>query len=296
MPTRLTLEALEVLDAIERKGSFAAAAAALYKVPSALTYSVQKIEEDLGITLFVREGRRSVLTPAGRLLVEQGRQLLEAADRLVEQSRQVDSGWESRVNIAVDSVYGVEKLFPLVADLMLECPTIEINLYEEVLGGTWEAVAEGRADIAFGSTAPTLPYRQLELAEVATIEWAFMVAPSHPLARCSQPLSEEDIKQHRAVVVRDSSQHLPPLTRNLLDQQPVLSVATVQQKIAAQIAGLGCGYLPRGLVDGALSKGELVELATVAGDQQHALYAIWKRDATGRAVRWLASQLGCLDS
>lgn len=96
-----------------------------------------------------------VLTPAGRLLVEQGWQLLEAADRLVEQSRQVDSGWESCVNIAIDSVYGVEKLLPLVEEL------------------------------AFGSTAPTLLYRQLELVEVATLEWVFMVASSHPLALCA---------------------------------------------------------------------------------------------------------------
>lgn len=94
----------------------------------------------------------------------------------------------------------------------------------------------------------------------------------------------------------DSSQHLPPLTRNLLDQQPVSSVATVHQKIVVQIAGLGCGYLPSGLVDGALSKGELVELVTLEGNQQHALYAIWKRDATDHAIRWLASQLGCLNS
>ena len=69
----VTLEALEVLDAIDRKGSFAAAANALYRVPSAITYSVRKLEQDLGVVLFKREGRRSLLTPAGRVLLEQGR-------------------------------------------------------------------------------------------------------------------------------------------------------------------------------------------------------------------------------
>lgn len=88
MSTGLTLDALEVLDAIDRKGSFAAAAAALYRVPSAVTYSMHKLEEDPGVTLFRKEGRRCVLTPAGRTLLAQGRDLLEAADRLVETARQ----------------------------------------------------------------------------------------------------------------------------------------------------------------------------------------------------------------
>ena len=55
----ISLEALQVIDAIDRKGSFAAAAAALYKVPSAVSYTVQKLEQDLGVTIFIKEGRRS---------------------------------------------------------------------------------------------------------------------------------------------------------------------------------------------------------------------------------------------
>lgn len=59
---KLTLDALTVLDAIDRKGSFASAAQALFRVPSTVTYTVQKLEEDLGFAIFKRAGRRSVLT------------------------------------------------------------------------------------------------------------------------------------------------------------------------------------------------------------------------------------------
>ena len=104
MTNPITLEALQVMDAIDRKGSFAAAAATVYKVPSAVTYTVNKLEEQLGVVLFRKEGRRSVLTPAGRVLLDQGRELLEAADRLAELTRQVEKGWESKLTIAVDTV------------------------------------------------------------------------------------------------------------------------------------------------------------------------------------------------
>ena len=58
---RLSLDALLVIDAIDRKGSFAAAAHELHRVPSAVTYTVQKLEEDLDVLLFDRRGHRDDL-------------------------------------------------------------------------------------------------------------------------------------------------------------------------------------------------------------------------------------------
>jgi DNA-binding transcriptional LysR family regulator len=291
MSSRLTLEALEVLDAIDRKGSFAAAAAALYKVPSAVTYSIQKLEEDLGVRLFVKEGRRSVLTPAGRALLEQGRELLSAADRLVEHTRQVDSGWESCLNIAVDSLYGVEGLYPLLHGLTELRPQMELNLYEEVLGGTWEAISQGRVDIAVGATTAPANTQGFRTEPLMDVEWEFMVAPFHPLASRQQPLTSEDLKHHRAIVVRDSSTQLPPLTRNLLEQQPVMTVATLQQKIRAQVQGLGCGYLPSMSVQSELASGQLVSLGIEGAPVSSPLNLVWKANNKGQALKWFVEQL-----
>ncbi|MFM8390992.1 MAG: LysR family transcriptional regulator, partial [Methylophilaceae bacterium] len=52
----ISLDALQVIDTIARKGSFAAAANALFRVPSAITYNVRKLEEDLGVKIFERKG------------------------------------------------------------------------------------------------------------------------------------------------------------------------------------------------------------------------------------------------
>lgn len=59
-----TLEALTILDAIERKGSFARAAEERARAPSSLTYAVQQIEVDLDVLLFDRAGHRARFTPA----------------------------------------------------------------------------------------------------------------------------------------------------------------------------------------------------------------------------------------
>ena len=62
MHTAITIDALKVLDAIDRKGSFAGAANELFRVPSAISYTVQKLEEDLSVAIFDRTGHRAALT------------------------------------------------------------------------------------------------------------------------------------------------------------------------------------------------------------------------------------------
>ncbi|RBK79387.1 LysR family transcriptional regulator, partial [Xanthomonas oryzae pv. oryzae] len=76
---KISLEALQILDAIDRRGSFAAAAKVLFKVPSTISYTVAKLEEDLGVQLFERVGPKATPTQAGRELLREGRHLLRAA-------------------------------------------------------------------------------------------------------------------------------------------------------------------------------------------------------------------------
>src|SRR6478752_9716743 len=109
--SRLSLESLEILDAIERRGSFAAAADELHRVPSAITYSVRQLEDFLGVSVFDRRGHRAVLTAAGRELLAEGRRLLRAASDLECRVQQVARGWESELRIAVDTVIAVDRLF-----------------------------------------------------------------------------------------------------------------------------------------------------------------------------------------
>ncbi len=288
--TKLTFEALEVLDAIDRKGSFAAAAAALYRVPSAITYSVQKLEDDLGVVLFTKQGRRSVLTPAGQVLLEQGREILAATERLVEQTRQTSRGWESSLSIVVDTIVDIDKVYQLVERFYLVQPDIEISIKEEVLAGTWEALIKQKADLAIGTVMPPNT-SGLQSKILGCVEWMFAVSPSHPLAQLKGEVSQEDIRQHRAVVISDSSIDLPALSIRVFDKQAKLKVASMQQKIAAQAAGLGVGYLPKHRIQTELDNGSLVALPVTQEQTGHDLCALWRRGSKGKALRWFIEAL-----
>ncbi|MCP5750403.1 LysR family transcriptional regulator, partial [Klebsiella pneumoniae] len=76
----LTPEALAMLQAVARAGSFAAAARELGVVPSAVTYRVRQIEDALDALLFDRASRQARLTDAGTELLREGERLLGEID------------------------------------------------------------------------------------------------------------------------------------------------------------------------------------------------------------------------
>src|ERR1700760_83014 len=143
----LDLHALHTLDAIDRKGSFARAAEELGRVPSAVTYLVRKLEDDLDVLLFDRRGHKARLTPAGQTLLTEGRHLLVAADELARRVRRVGDGWEVELRIAIDTIIQMDAVLALLADFYGQGPGTRVRLVGEVLSGTWEALLSGRADL-----------------------------------------------------------------------------------------------------------------------------------------------------
>ena len=288
---KLTLESLQVLDAIDRRGSFAAAAEEMHRVPSAITYSIQQLEEALDVLLFDRRGHRAKLTEAGRELLEEGRQLLRAAADLECRVRQVAKGWEAELRIAVTTLVGLEKLYGIVAEFYEENTGTRLRLLQEVLGGTWDAMSSGRADLAI-DTSGIIPTGGAYTARpLGRFDMLLVAAPFHPLAKARPPVTEAMLLEHRAVSIADSSRLLPPRTAGLLSGQDVLTVATLEAKVAAHVAGLGVGWLPRWIAEREAWAGRLVILEPEAPRPPVEIVVAWRPASSGKAVKWFVKRL-----
>jgi len=287
----LSLDALAVLDAIDRKGSFAAAGVELDRVPSAITYTVRRLEDDLDVLLFDRRGHRARLTPAGRTLLDEGRQLLTSAAELVQRVQRVASGWEAELAIAVDAAIDYAHVLPLVAGFYRDCAQgrgahTRLRLSREVLGGTWDALAEGRADLVIGALGDPPPgggYRLRVLAEMTTV---FAIAPGHALASAAEPIAEGAIAQHRGVIAADTSRRLPVRSLHTLSGQDTLVVPDLAAKLAAQLAGLGCGYLPWHLAAPHVEVGRLVVKRTEPTRPARPVHLAWRAARPGNGLAW----------
>ena len=293
MATKLSLESLEVLDAIARKGSFAAAAASLFRVPSALTYTVRKLEDDLGVKLFNRSGHRAELTEAGAELLREGRNLLNAAAELECLVKRVANGVETELNLAVSDLFDIAAIYPVLDKFYAQNFGTRLKIMREVLGGGWDALISGRADISLGAPGDASHGGGFSIQAMGVLEFHYAVAPHHPLAKLPEPLQNSDIMRYRAISAADSSRSLAPRTSGILTGQDVLTVPDMQTKLQAHIAGLGVGYLPKKMAEKHVLTGELVIKAVAEPKPQATSYLAW-RTKGGKAQQWLLKELQLL--
>ncbi|OED83610.1 LysR family transcriptional regulator [Vibrio breoganii ZF-55] len=275
-------------------GSFAAAAESLYKVPSALTYTIKKLEDEVGTPLFDRSKQRAQLTAAGRLVLEHGREILLATNRLYDSVHELESGWESQIRLARDTIVPEQKIFPLISKFNNLQQKVDVNLGVEVLGGGWDALHSRRADIVIGANGE-LPKGLFSTHKMGEISFVFALSPKHPLANSPNTISNEQLQDYASIVVSDTSQVLPVRDSGLFKSRQLIRVNSMESKIAAQIEGLGVGFIPTHLAKPFLESGQLVEKECAIPRPSHEIYLAWHKDQTGKAFEWFIEHLCNLD-
>jgi len=288
---KITVDGLIVLDAIHTYGSFASAAKKLHRVPSAISYSMKKLEQDLDTQLFNRSGHKAALTAAGLLLLEEGKHLLNAITDLENHVKKVSDGWESSLRIAVGNMFPVDNILLLISRFYEQGSGTRIKLLSEVYGGIWDALVTNRADLAIGAPSESPSGGGYHLRPLNDIEWIFVVASSHALAKHNEPLSEALISQYRVIAVADTSRNLQPRTSGIYTGQDVFTVPDFDTKIKAHIQGMGVGFLPRSLIQQQLDEGVLIEKKLETEHQISSTFLAWRTGKTGRSLQWFLDNI-----
>jgi DNA-binding transcriptional LysR family regulator len=289
----LTPDALSMLQAIARTGSFAAAARAIGVVPSALTYRVRQIEEALDVLLFDRSTRQARLTPAGDELLSAGGHVLEAIDAMANRVKRVATGWEPQLTIAADSIIAQTTLMELCESFFAMGPPTRLRLREETLSGTLFALTSGQADLAIGVVEAT-NNSDIHTRPLGDAHFVYAVAPHHPLATAAEPLSDSVLRQHRVIAAADSIPRGNGMTVGLFDGQDVFTVSTMRAKIDAQLRGLGGGHVPECMASDHIASGRLVVRRTERAPRTVRVHYAWRgasRSRQGRALQWWLKQL-----
>jgi DNA-binding transcriptional LysR family regulator len=295
----LTPESLTMLQTIAQLGSFAAAARDMGLVPSALSYRVRQMEESLDVLLFDRSSRQARLSAAGQELLSEGLRLLKDMDSIAHRIKRVATGWESQFTIVVDTVINHQVVMDLCQRFYESNPPTRLRLREETLSGTLFALTSGQADLAIGVVLQEDLPSGLRFEEIGPVmQFVFAVAPGHALATASQPLSDADVRAHRAVAVADSVPQGSGITIGLLAGQDVLTVASMAAKLDAQLRGMGAGFLPEPMARPYIERGELVECTVLRPQRSGKITYAWRdhprhrtAPAGDRALQWWLSQL-----
>jgi DNA-binding transcriptional LysR family regulator len=105
MLPRIGLDQWSALVAVVESGGYAGAAQRLHRTQSTVTYTIKKLEEQLGLKVFELRGRKAALTPTGQLLYRRGKALVAEAARLERAAAELARGQEPQIRLAVEVIY-----------------------------------------------------------------------------------------------------------------------------------------------------------------------------------------------
>jgi DNA-binding transcriptional LysR family regulator len=253
-----TLDQMSVLLAIVDTGSLAAAARRLGKAPSAVSYALDNLENQLGLSLFERvTTRHPKMTKRGEAVVADVRAVFERVDTLRARVKGMLDGLEAEVALVVDVMLPTERLVDALQAFRLQFPTVRLRLHVEALGGITELVTQGRAIVGISGSVHS-GLEGLQHIPIGGVWMLPVAAPSHPLSE-NDANRRGDLKDHIQLVLTDRS----PLTAGQdfgVRSDMTWRLADLGSKHALLLAGIGWGNMPEPVVREDLANGRLVVL------------------------------------
>jgi LysR family transcriptional regulator, transcriptional activator of the allD operon len=282
----ITAESLHVVVTIAKHGSFAAAAKHLHRVPTAVSYTVHKLERTLGVQLFERKGGVLSLTEAGKYVLGRGELILDELEDLRFAATRIAAGYQAQLRLSLNNIVSVMPLLPLIRQSEVLFPQTEIRIQIDVHNGVWDALLDKRADIAIAAPNQVINDAGLMFEPMGQVSWDFAISPAHPLAKAKEPLSSDVLRKYPAVCVSDTSVRLEPKVAWRLRGQKALTAPDFLHKIHMQVAGLGIGFLPRQICRPYVERGELVTKTVLEPKQDTPLFLAWRSEPRGKTFNW----------
>lgn len=292
-PGTPSIDQLMVLLAVQEEGSFTAAARRLGRATSAISYAIDTLEQQLGLSLFDRgTTRKPRLTREGEAIVSEARAVAFSVETLRARVRGFLDSLEPEVSLVVDAMFPLDRLTGLLRQFNDRFPTVPVRLLVETLGGVERALREDHAGIGVGNQLHMnmTGFRRVDIVAVRLIPVA---APGHPLTRAGSGAPREPSDYIQLILSE----------RQATDDRDygVVSlnnwrIGDLGAKHALLLAGLGWGGMPEPAIRADLKAGRLVKLnlRNWRGGEYN-LQAVHKVDTPpGPAGRWLIERLATM--
>ncbi|NVD72553.1 LysR family transcriptional regulator [Duganella sp. BJB1802] len=271
------LGSIELFCFAAELGSFTAAATAAGVTPAAVSRSIARLEERLGVRLFVRTTRQIRLTDGGRVYFEQCRQALA---QLTDAERQV-TGAQAKpagvLRISAPTPYAHYRLLPLLGEFRRKYPEVTLDIH--VSNRNIDFADEGY-DLAIRGRAPAdsnLIARKLEDAELV-----LAASPAY-LKRHGKPRKLEDLDKHECIqfelpstgkrvpwqFMQDGAAIDMVTNGGLSCSEDILGTVTLAR------AGAGLTHTYRFIIEHDLARGDLVELLPQHGGTSRPFFLLY---------------------
>ena len=262
---RVTLEQWRVFHAIIEQDGYSQAAAHLHRSQSAISYSMSRLQEQLGIALLKIEGRKALLTDEGRILLQRSKKLINDAGEIENFAYHLSQGREAEINFVVDAAFPNDLLMSALAQFSKQSQGTRVQLQEVILSGATDALVSNKADLVIGVETPA----NFLSDPLINIEFIAVARSDHPLLQLEREITSAVLAQHTHVVIKDSG-HTEKMDVGWLSSQDRWSVSSIESALTAIEHGLGYGWIPTNRLIEPLGNGTLKPLLLEQGSKYKA--------------------------
>jgi DNA-binding transcriptional LysR family regulator len=240
------LRLIRYFVAVAEAGNVTRAAERLHISQPSLSAAIKQLEQQLGVDLLARHGRRVEVTPAGTLLLRRGRELLEHADAVADEVRQSAAAITGRLRVGFSPTarHGIGP--ELLAACATQAPALMLYTREDTTGALLRDVSQGSLDIAITFCASEPAPGGIELRLLREEPAIVHMADDHPLADRTE-LSLQDLANETILVAAShestgftdrvlsafAGAGIGPKTRT--DPYPDLGVQAVRERLGVVI-------------------------------------------------------------
>ena len=272
--------------------SFSAAAEKLFLTPSAVSKHIAALEEELGVTLFVRTSSGVRLTRQGELCVPYVTRIAELYQRMGRELEAAEKAWQ--LNVCTIPLQAPMGLPELAGAFRSAHPGLELHLMERHGAEVEEAVLSGACELGFAADL-YLDLSKLDYTVLRSDPIVAVVPASHPLAG-RRRIALEELREEPFLF-------LPPVTgtygayMELCERagfQPSVRMVTEREEniLSFVSQGMGVSLLPRGLARAHPVKG--VRLLSLRREPCWRMLLVWERgrvlSTAGRLFRDFAEE------
>jgi LysR family transcriptional regulator for metE and metH len=248
---------LKLLAAVAKTGSVTEAGKHLHLTQSALSHQLRDAEEMLGTALFLRLGKKMVLTSAGEGLLASAKRVLDELRNAESQIEGLNGGTRGVIRLSTECCTCYNWLPPVLKKFHGRFADVEINIELEYTRHPAEAVLEGKLDVAIMSCPPR--NKSLRITPMFEDEMVLVMAPEHRLTEFVTVPSREVAGETVLVYPpKEESTLLRTLRTAGVEPRRVLEVPLTEAIVELAGAGTGVGFMARWAVAAQVDSGKVV--------------------------------------
>ncbi|WP_193016921.1 LysR family transcriptional regulator [Proteus sp. FME41] len=258
--SRTTLDQWITLQAVVDYGGFAQAADALHRTQSSISYTINKLEQTLGIEILSLEKRRAVLTHEGKLLLELSREITEKAISLEKEAKSFLFNNKLKINILIDPLYISSIFWNKMTQFIKENRHYDINIHKNSLSKL-DVLSQKEYDLVI--THHNI--KSLQPIDLECIKTVVVTHPESPLQHIQYDDLSKELQRHTCISLLTDN---PDTSHN----HQVIHVGSIETAINLVKHGLGYSRLPVDVIQEELNKNTIKQLNMHKKEKEYKFY------------------------